>query len=47
MRSRTPHAILARLIDTLLAPAGVIYQCSCGAYYDPSDPADSYEHNNH
>lgn len=47
MFTRTFHATLAHLIVATLTPAGVIYQCSCGDYYDPSDPIASYPHNNH
>lgn len=48
MRSHTPRAILARLIDTLLTPSGVIYKCeTCGEYYDPSNTKAAYPHNNH
>lgn len=47
MRTRARRATLARLILAALRPAGAIWLCSCGVYYDPSDPADAYPHNNH
>jgi len=51
MRRSTPqHAQLSRLLHDTATPAGHIIQCSnpdCGVYYDPSDPAASYPHNNH
>lgn len=51
MRRSTPqHALLALVLRRSLSPAGHIIRCphpDCGAYYDPSSPAESYEHNNH
>lgn len=44
----TPHALLTFVLRSAIA--GHIIQCSnpdCGVYYDPSDPAASYPHNNH
>ena len=32
---------------TRLSPVLAEIQCDCGDWYDPSDPADSYPHNNH
>ena len=47
MRTHTPRATLARLILAALRPAGTYWRCSCGVYYDPSNPADACAHNNH
>lgn len=48
MRSATPRAQLALLIHRSLILAGINIPCGiCGTYYDPSDPGQSYPHNNH
>lgn len=49
MRARTPqHALLIHLIRSAASPAGINIPCPvCGVHYDPSDPGQSYPHNNH
>ena len=51
MRRATPRsALLALVLSRCASPAGHIIQCphpDCGVYYDPSDPGQSYPHNNH
>lgn len=49
MRCSTPqYALLALILRTAGAPAGINIACPvCGAYFDPSDPGQSYPHNNH
>lgn len=49
MRRSTPqHALLALILRATASPAGHIIRCgTCGDYFDPSSPAESYPHNNH
>ena len=49
MRARTPqHALLAFILRAAASPAGINIPCPvCGDYFDPSDPGQSYPHNNH
>ena len=48
MSTSTPQA--HPLLGDVLSPVLAERQCThpdCGDWYDPSDPAESYPHNNH